>query len=53
VGTPSITLYGPTDVNLIGTYGENQEHIIAENKDINNIKVDEVLSKLPKIEMLK
>ena len=53
VGTPSITLYGPTDVKLIGTYGENQEHIIAENKDINNIKVDEVVSKLPKIEMLK
>jgi heptosyltransferase-1 len=49
VGTPSITLYGPTDVNLIGTYGDNQEHIITKNKDLNNIKVDEVISKLPKI----
>ena len=27
---PTITIYGPTDVNLIGTAGKNQIHLIAE-----------------------
>ncbi len=46
VGTPSITLYGPTKTSLIGTYGESQIHLVGENKDINNIKVSEVIGKL-------
>ena len=46
VGTPSITLYGPTNTSLIGTYGESQIHLVGENKDINNIKVTEVIGKL-------
>lgn len=29
-GTPSITLYGATDTHLIGTFGHNQEHLIAD-----------------------
>jgi heptosyltransferase I len=31
VGTPSVTLYGPTSVGLIGTSGNNQFHLNAEN----------------------
>jgi len=27
---PGITLYGPTDPKLIGTYGDKQEHIVSE-----------------------
>ena len=46
MGTPSITLYGPTKTSLIGTYGESQIHLVGENKDINNIKVSEVIGKL-------
>ena len=29
VDTPSLTLYGPTDVGLIGTYGNNQNHFVS------------------------
>jgi len=47
-GTPSITLYGPTETSLIGTYGENQIHIVGKNTDINNIKVSDVLENLEK-----
>jgi len=47
-GTPSITLYGPTETALIGTYGENQIHIVGKNNDINNIKVSDVLENLEK-----
>ena len=47
-GTPSITLYGPTETSLIGTYGENQIHIVGKNNDINNIKVSDVLENLEK-----
>lgn len=28
---PTLTLYGPTDPDLVGTYGENQFHLCAEN----------------------
>ncbi len=31
VGIPSVTLYGPTSVELIGTSGNNQFHLDAEN----------------------
>lgn len=44
VGTPSITLYGPTDVNLIGTKGLNQRHIIGENKKMDNILPKDVFA---------
>lgn len=30
VETPSITLYGATDTQLIGTFGDNQHHLISE-----------------------
>ncbi len=46
VGTPSITLYGPTKTSLIGTCGEYQMHLVGDNKDINNIKVSEVINTL-------
>ena len=48
-GTPSITLYGPTETALIGTYGKNQIHIVGKNNDINNIEVSDVLDNLTKI----
>ena len=41
--TPSITLYGPTKTDLIGTSGINQSHLIGDNEDINNITVSDVL----------
>tara|TARA_X000001036_G_scaffold400230_1_gene404431 strand:+ start:425 stop:1381 length:957 start_codon:yes stop_codon:yes gene_type:complete len=47
VNTPSLTLYGPTDTNLIGTKGNNQSHSIGHNGDIKNISVEEVINKLP------
>jgi len=47
VNTPSLTLYGPTDINLIGTKGNNQRHIVGDNGDINNISVEEVINNLP------
>ena len=48
-GTPSITLYGPTETALIGTYGKNQVHIVGKNNDINNIEVSDVLDNLTKL----
>lgn len=48
-GTPSITLYGPTETALIGTYGKNQVHIVGKNNDINNIEVSDVLDDLTKL----
>jgi len=30
-GTPSVTMYGPTSVELIGTHGSGQQHLDAEN----------------------
>ena len=29
IGKPAITLYGSTDTHLIGTYGDNQQHLIT------------------------
>jgi len=29
-GTPAVTIYGATDTQLIGTYGNNQHHIISD-----------------------
>jgi len=29
-GIPTVTLYGATDTNLIGTYGNNQQHIVSD-----------------------
>ena len=46
VGTPSTTLYGPTDVNLIGTFGKNQAHLIGDNGDMEAISVERVISSL-------
>ncbi|MBL1320470.1 MAG: lipopolysaccharide heptosyltransferase I [Methylophaga sp.] len=30
VGLPTVTIYGATDTKLIGTYGQNQQHIISD-----------------------
>ena len=46
VGTPSLTLYGPTDTNLIGTYGKNQNHLVSPDSNIRKISVHDVLTKL-------
>ena len=27
---PTVALYGPTSPNLVGTYGANQRHLLAE-----------------------
>ena len=45
VGTPSLTLYGPTDTRLIGTYGNNQNHFISPDSNISKISVDDVLGR--------
>ena len=52
VGTPSLTLYGPTDVDLIGTYGKNQNHFVSPNSNINNISVKDILTKLEEINFI-
>ena len=44
--TPSLTLYGPTNTKLIGTSGTNQNHMTANNGNLENIKVKEVTEKL-------
>ncbi|MBL6899866.1 MAG: lipopolysaccharide heptosyltransferase I [SAR86 cluster bacterium] len=49
VGTPSLTLYGPTDTKLIGTEGINQLHVVGTNNNINSISIEDVISKLPSI----
>ena len=46
VGTPSLTLYGPTDTRLIRTYGDNQNHFVSPDSNISKISVDDVLSEL-------
>ena len=45
-GTPSITLYGPTKISLIGTNGPKQKHLIGDNEDINQITISDVISEL-------
>ncbi|CAJ0992651.1 lipopolysaccharide heptosyltransferase RfaC [Pantoea sp. Nvir] len=46
---PNITLYGPTDPKLIGSYGQNQ-HIIKANKgNMAAIGANEVLAKLKEL----
>ena len=47
-GTPSITLYGPTKTSLIGTTGINQNHLVGNEKDINQILVSDVIDELEK-----
>lgn len=51
--TPAITLYAVTDTLLIGTMGENQQHIIAEggieHAAMADISVDDVFKKLEQI----
>ena len=49
VGTPSLTLYGPTDTKLIGTEGINQLHLVGSNNNIDSISIEDVISKLPSI----
>ena len=46
VNTPSLTLYGPTDTNLIGTYGKDQNHLVSPDSNISKISVHDVLTKL-------
>ena len=49
VGTPSLTLYGPTDTKLIGTEGKDQFHIIGSDNNVDSISIEEVISKLPAV----
>lgn len=32
INVPTLTLYGPTDPELVGTYGDNQFHLCTENR---------------------
>ena len=50
--TRSLTLYGPTKTSLIGTMGENQNHLVGKNSDINNISVKEVISTLTELNFI-
>ncbi len=43
---PNITLYGPTNPALIGSYGEAQQAIISSDGNIAKIKPDEVFHRL-------
>ena len=52
VDTPSLTLYGPTDVGLIGTYGNNQNHFVSPNSDINKISVNDILRKMEELKFI-
>lgn len=49
ISTPSITLYAVTDTVLIGTVGENQQHIVAgsdNNGSMDDISVEQVWQQL-------
>ena len=46
VGTPSLTLYGPTDTSLIGTIGIDQSHLVGLNGNINSITLDTVIKEI-------
>ena len=50
--TPSLTLYGPTKTSLIGTYGINQNHLVANNSDMEEISVSEVLTELKELNLI-
>ena len=52
VDTPSLTLYGPTDVSLIGTYGNNQNHFVSPNSDINKISVNDILTRMEELNFI-
>ncbi len=61
LGKPTLSIYGPTDTQLIGTLGENQQHLCAtdtpnwrgikknESFDYDKISVDIVYDRLQKI----
>jgi len=46
VDTPSITLYGPTNKELIGTMGTNQYHEVGENQKMENILLKDITTKI-------
>ena len=52
VDTPSLTLYGPTDISLIGTYGNNQNHFVSPNSDINKISVNDILTRMEELNFI-
>ena len=52
VDTPSLTLYGPTDVGLIGTYGNNQNHFVSPNSDIKKISVNDILKRMEELNFI-
>lgn len=52
VDTPSLTLYGPTDISLIGTYGNNQNHFVSSNSDINKISVNDILTRMEELDFI-
>lgn len=46
LGCRNITLYGPTDPKLIGTYGTNQTHIQSPTSAMDNITPTQVMKEL-------
>ena len=50
--TPSLTFYGPTATNLIGTRGENQNHLVANDGDLKNLDTEVVLNKLKELNFI-
>ncbi|WP_392562958.1 lipopolysaccharide heptosyltransferase RfaC [Orbus sturtevantii] len=46
---PNITLYGPTDPQLIGGYGQNQNSFISAQKSMQTILATDVYDKLTEI----
>lgn len=45
---PNFTLFGPTDPQLIGGYGLNQNQIISNNQKMSSIKADTLFEQLKK-----
>lgn len=46
LGRPNLTLYGPTDPGLIGSYGSNQSEILAPGQDLNALSAEAVKERL-------
>ena len=49
---PNITLYGPTDPNLIGGYGLNQNSLISATHSMDSISAQDVYNKLDCLNLL-
>ncbi|GAB1258484.1 lipopolysaccharide heptosyltransferase I [Aurantivibrio plasticivorans] len=47
LNVPTLSLYGPTDVELIGAYGENQTHLCAKSLDAQEFNSDKPFELVP------